>query len=90
MDDQAEKRLLEGYLNMRKMGSSKNIITATPRQLESLIWLSEAIAKMRLSKTATKDDVNQAIDLMRKATYAAAIDPSTGCIDMDLLITGIS
>lgn len=35
---------------MRKVGNIRNTITATPRQLESLIRLSEAHARMRLSK----------------------------------------
>jgi DNA replication licensing factor MCM4 len=34
---------------MRKIGNNKKVITATTRQLESLIRVSEAFAKMRLS-----------------------------------------
>jgi DNA replication licensing factor MCM4 len=60
------------------MGTSRKIVTATPRQLESMIRLSEARAKMRLSNLVTKEDVFEAIDLIRVATQAAAIDPSTG------------
>lgn len=90
ISDEAEKRLINGYLDMRRMGSSSKVITATPRQLESLIRLSESIAKMRLSSKVLLEDVDKAIDLIKKATYAAAIDPSTGHIDMDMLITGIS
>ena len=36
---------------------SKKIITATPRQLESLIRMSEAFAKMRLSNIVELSDV---------------------------------
>jgi DNA replicative helicase MCM subunit Mcm2 (Cdc46/Mcm family) len=36
---------------MRRLGGHKKVITATPRQLESLIRLSEALARMRLSRT---------------------------------------
>ena len=42
---------------MRKLGSSKKIITATPRQIESMIRLAEARAKMRLSNDVTREDV---------------------------------
>lgn len=38
---------------MRQLGNNKKIITATPRQLESLIRLSEAFAKMKLSNEVT-------------------------------------
>lgn len=37
------------YADMRRMGANTKTITATPRQLESLIRLSEAFAKMKLS-----------------------------------------
>lgn len=75
---------------MRSMGMSKKTISATPRQLQSLIRLSEAIAKMRLSQIVEDSDVDEAINLMRVATQQSAIDPTTGCIDMDALTTGRS
>jgi DNA replication licensing factor MCM4 len=39
---------------MRSLGNTRRTITATPRQLESMIRLSEAIAKMRLSHEVEK------------------------------------
>jgi len=42
---------------MRKVGASTKTITATPRQLESLIRLSEAFAKMKLCETVKEEDV---------------------------------
>ena len=59
---------------MRKMGASstKNTgcktIFATPRQLESLVCLSDAIAKMRLSTEVTSSDVRETGRLMKVAT----------------------
>jgi len=85
--------LIGGYLAMRSVGSSKvgaKTISATPRQLESLIRLSQALAKMRLSESVETADVHEAIRLMRVATQAAATDPRTGTIDMDMLSTGRS
>jgi DNA replication licensing factor MCM4 len=38
-------KLVEGYLDMRKSGHKKTV-SATPRQLESLIRLSESLARM--------------------------------------------
>ena len=46
---------------------SKRIITATPRQLESLIRLSEAHARMRMSPTVEGRDVEEAVRLMKVA-----------------------
>lgn len=40
--------MIKGYLDMRNMvGRGTKTISATPRQLESLIRLSEGLAKMR-------------------------------------------
>lgn len=41
------------------------MITATPRQLESLVRISEALARMRLSDTVAPSDVEEAIRLMK-------------------------
>ena len=38
---------------MRKIGSGTKTISATTRQLESIIRLSEAFAKMKLSSLVT-------------------------------------
>lgn len=77
---------------MRSLGSARGgnskTITATTRQLESLIRLSQALAKMRLDDYVRVDDVNEAIRLMKIATQAAATDPRTGIIDMDMISTG--
>lgn len=40
-------------------------ITATPRQLESLIRISESLARMRLSRTVERSDAAEALRLMQ-------------------------
>merc|ERR1711953_1145537 len=62
---------------------------ATPRILESLIRISESVAKMELREMVTKEDVDEAVRMGKAATYAAAIDPETGLIDMEQLIAGV-
>jgi len=70
---------------MRKLGQGSKTITATPRQLESLIRISEALAKMRLSSVVEKKDVQEAVRLIKEAQQSAATDPITGLIDLDLI-----
>ncbi|KAJ2556987.1 MCM DNA helicase complex subunit [Coemansia sp. RSA 1933] len=65
-------------------------VTATARQLESMIRMSEAHAKMRLSDTVEVTDVREASRLMREALRESATDPRTGLIDLDLLTTGFA
>ena len=81
--------LINHYLKMRENGG-KNTISATPRQLESLIRLSEARARLRFSEYVEKEDVEEAVSLIKVATQQAATDPVTGVIDMDMLQTGIT
>jgi DNA replication licensing factor MCM4 len=90
ISDECVDEMVNSYVQMRSMGSSRNIITATPRQLESIIRLSEALAKMRLSEQVQKPDVEEAVRLIKVATQQAATDPITGQIDMDLISTGIT
>lgn len=79
---------------MRKLGddvrASDRRITATTRQLESMIRLSEAHARMRLATEVTSADVDEAVRLIRSALKQAATDARTGLIDMSLLTEGTS
>jgi len=79
---------------MRALGadvrSQDRRITATTRQLESMIRLAEAHAKMRLSHTVDASDVEEAVRLIKSALKQAATDSRTGLIDMGLLTEGVS
>lgn len=88
----AGAQLVANYVEMRRAGKvgGRNIVTATTRQLESMIRLSEAHARMRLSETVEKSDVDEAYRLIQTALQTSAVDPSTGRVDMDLVTTGIS
>lgn len=91
--EEASHELVQCYLKLRSVGASdprdkEKRITATTRQLESMIRLSEAHARMRLSPQVQLHDVQEAYRLMRDAIRTSALDPSTGKIDMGLLNTG--
>lgn len=93
ISQEAAQELVDNYVAMRALGqdvrAAETRITATTRQLESMIRLSEAHAKMRLSTTVTKDDVREAYRLIQSALKASATD-SQGRIDMSLLTEGTS
>ena len=90
LNDEAAEMLVEGYVDMRRLGGGRKTITVTPRQLESLVRLSEALARMRLSHVVESRDATEALRLMRVAMQQAAWDPKTGQIDMDKILTGHS
>lgn len=93
ISEEAGKELIECYIAMRALGqdvrAAEKRITATTRQLESMIRLAEAHAKMRLSEVVTREDVQEANRLIQSALKTAATD-SQGRIDMSLLTEGTS
>jgi DNA replication licensing factor MCM4 len=90
LDEEASQRLVTIYVEMRKAGAKVGIISAYPRQLESLIRLSEAHAKVRLSTRVEVADVEEAWRLHKEAVKQSATDPLTGRIDLSIITTGSS
>lgn len=93
ISQEAAQELVDCYVAMRSLGqdvrAADKRITATTRQLESMIRLSEAHAKMRLAEVVTRDDVREANRLIQSALKTAATD-AQGRIDMSLLTEGTS
>jgi len=90
LNDEASQTLISSYVEMRKAGSSRGAVSAYPRQLEALIRLSEAHARMRFSNFVEIVDVEEAKRLHREALKQSAMDPKTGMIDINILTTGLS
>jgi len=88
ISDAAAESLVKNYSELRNQGGSAEVITATPRILETLIRISESITKMELREVVTTADVDEAVRLLKAATYAACVDPETGLIDMEQLVAG--
>ncbi|KAJ1926422.1 MCM DNA helicase complex subunit [Tieghemiomyces parasiticus] len=84
--------LTNQYVELRKLGYSRNarVFSSTTRQLESMIRLAEAHARMRFSTVVEAEDADEAARLVRTGIQLAATDPLTGAIDLDLIATGIS
>jgi replicative DNA helicase Mcm len=86
--EEAAKRIEDFYADMRLGGSEGNPIPVTPRQLESIVRLSEARARMKLKDEVTPEDVDRAIGLMEYCLKSVGIDPETGKLDIDKMLTG--
>lgn len=89
ISDAAIEEIKDYYVSMRNSGNSGEAgvksIPITARQLEALVRLSEAAAKVRLSKTVTKKDAQKAIELVDYCLNQIAKDTETGKIDIDRL-----
>jgi replicative DNA helicase Mcm len=82
------------YVDLRNTGqSSEDEIKPIPisaRQLEALVRLSEASAKVRLSKKVERKDAKLATSLVHFCLMKVGFDKETGQIDIDRISTGIS
>lgn len=90
LTDESSQKLVQAYVDMRRIGSGRGQVSAYPRQLESLIRLAEAHAKLRFSETVDTEDVEEAYRLHREALKQSATDPLSGKIDIGILTTGLS
>lgn len=94
MTKEAVEEIKGFYVQLRNSGRADEggvrPIPISARQLEGLIRLSEASAKIRLDKHVTRDDARRAIDLVKYCLMNVGLDPETGQLDIDRISTGIS
>jgi replicative DNA helicase Mcm len=94
LTDSALEEIKDYYVKMRKMGSTSESavksVPITPRQLEALVRMAEASARVRLSDKVTKKDASRAIKLLEYCLTQVGFDKETGKIDIDRITTGIS
>jgi replicative DNA helicase Mcm len=90
LTQEAKKLLAEFFVEMRKKSveTPDSPILITPRQLEALIRISEAYAKMTLKNEVTKEDAERAINIMRIFLEKVGIDVESGKVDIDTIMTG--
>ncbi len=85
-DDVAEQ-LREFYVSIRN-DSDGDAVPVTARNLQGLIRLAEASARMRLADTVEKEDAERAINITRASLEEVGTDPETGELDTDIVEVG--
>ncbi|KKN42729.1 hypothetical protein LCGC14_0710270 [marine sediment metagenome] len=91
LTDEAKARIKEFYLGLRGQYESEDaIISILARNLDALIRLSEAYAKMALRDNVLKDDVEEVIKLFQRYLKDTGYDETSGKIDMDRIFVGES
>ena len=93
LTDEAILEIKDFYITLRNksVSSTSEIkpIPITARQLEAIVRLSEACAKVRLSSFVTIDDARRAITLLKYSLLQVGFDEETQSFDIDRVTTGI-
>ncbi len=94
LTDGAMDEIKRYYVEIRNSGNTEDSgnksVPITARQLEALVRLSEALARMKLSVKVTRKEAKMAIELLHSCLSQVGIDPETGKLDSDMITTGIS
>lgn len=90
LTDGAIEELKDYYIQMRSSGSKEGVIKSVPisaRQLEALVRLAEAHARLHLSDKVTKKNAKKAVELLHHCLSLVAMDEETGTFDIDRIAT---
>ena len=91
MEKDAREHLVKFYMDLRKMGDGKDApVSVTARQLEALVRLAEASARLRLSNVATMEDAKRTTKIVYSCMRQVGVDPDTGAFDVDIIASGTS
>jgi replicative DNA helicase Mcm len=78
-------------MRLRGLASeSTKPVPVTARQLEALVRLAEASARIRLSSDIDLADAERVINIVDTCLRQVAYDAKTGTFDIDKVVTGIS
>jgi DNA replicative helicase MCM subunit Mcm2 (Cdc46/Mcm family) len=84
LTSEAEEKILEYYMAMRNV-ESEGMITVTPRQLEGLVRLATARARLLMKTQVDGEDAERAIFLIQSMLQDAGVDVNTGKVDLGVL-----
>ena len=87
---EAKDALVGYYLKLRGIAEPNKPVPVTARQLEALVRLGEASARIRLSNTIELSDAERVIHIVDACLRQIAYDAKTGTFDIDKIVTGIS
>ena len=91
LTEEAKEKIKAFYLQLRGQYDSEDaIVSILARNLDALVRLSEAYAKMALRNKVLKSDVEEIIKLFKRYLKDTGYDESTGKIDMDRILVGQS
>ena len=89
LTDEANDILKEFYVSTRNSNpEDQGAVPITARQLEAIIRLAEASAKIKLKEKVEKEDAEKAVKLTLFCLRDVGVDPETGEMDADIVSGG--
>jgi replicative DNA helicase Mcm len=90
LTDGAREALSGYYMKLRDLASDSNKpVPVTARQLEALVRLAEASARIRLSPSIEPEDAARVVNIVDACLRQVAYDARSGTLDIDRVATGI-
>jgi len=74
--------VVDTYVNWRQSSSQLNLTVATPRQLLSILRLSQALSRLRFDDMINQDDVNEACRLAVLSQESMNLDTGVTILDV--------
>ena len=90
LSTEARDALIAYYMNLRDIADASKPVPVTARQLEALVRLAEASARIRLSPRIEVTDAERVIKTVDACLRQVAYDAKTGSYDIDKMMTGYS
>ncbi len=93
LSDEAAAVIKDYYVSLRGRAAGQegpSPVPITARQLEAVIRLSEASARMRLSSVVEKEDVHRALRIFNYYLSKIAMDTELGTYDIDMIVGPMS
>jgi replicative DNA helicase Mcm len=90
LSEEAKTALIAYYMNLRDIADSSKPVPVTARQLEALVRLAEASARVRLSPKIEQGDAERVIKIVDACLRQVAYDAKSGSYDIDKMMTGFS
>jgi len=88
LSNEAIARIKDFFVSLREKSQELKAVPISTRQLESIVRLAEASARIRFSDIVEKEDADLAIELTKRFLEEAGVDPESKVIDITILESG--
>jgi replicative DNA helicase Mcm len=90
MSESAKQVIKDFYMNLRREQEGEAPVSANANEIDTLVRVAEASARLRLSDTVDEVDAKRAVDIVRYTLKQIGLGSETSEFDSDIAETGTS